>query len=215
MLQGYKGGIKGFRWHQLIEIFCHLLWNWLWDCRLKCQYEQYFYVGRGKLTLPKTGARKIRKILRRKNTCETGNGVNERAVSRFYLYDSCFSISSWRSLHCSSQWPNTSCCLVFQHPNNVVHFEQSVVAVWPFWPPANGCQKLFHQASLYMVHQLLRVLPCLQACRLLVSKLSWWQAIEGTLEKKMVWSQRLLVRLLSNVKQWSGVKDGFCLHHDC
>ena len=112
--------------------------------------------------------------------------------------------------------PNASWSLVFQHSNNVHHFERSIVAVWPFWPSAKGLQILFHQASHFMVHQLLPVLPCFQACRLLVSKLSWWQANEGTLDKKVVWSQRfLVVRLLSNVIQWSGVEDWFCFHHDC
>ena len=108
MLQGHKGGIKGLRMHQLIEVFCHLLWNWLCNCRLKCcQYGQYInFWERCNSRCLKPEREKSRKKNYGEKTRETGNGANERAVSRFYFYDSCFSISSWRCLHDSSQRPN-------------------------------------------------------------------------------------------------------------
>ena len=182
MLQGHNGGIKGFggiNWSLVIffEIGSETVG---WNVVNVISTSICGKGGKGNSRCLKPEREKSEK-LRRKN--ETGNGANERAVSRFYLYDSSFSISSWRCLHYSSQWPNASWYLVFQHPNNVVHFERSIVAVWPFWPSAKGWQILLHQASPYMVHQLLRVLPCFQACRLLVSKLSWghfcWEARES------------------------------------
>ena len=79
-------------------------------------------MGKGKLTEEK-------KTMEKKNECETGKWANVRAVSRFYLYDSCFSISSWCCLHDASQRPNAPWCLVFQDPNDFVHFEWPIVAV--------------------------------------------------------------------------------------